>query len=166
VQSFPFSAPPASLLDKDSTRRKLAQGHLPWDISPDQEREPISSIVRDCWNGNPILRPSATFIAQGVLDILVRKLVGAPPALFIPHDVLLAVKERVLQGISDRKSGTEQAISIDPKDVRILRKSADSSVDTVSSFLLGAAILHGLIPAHMYDHGNADEDIEPHDEGM
>lgn len=110
----------------------------------------------DCWNPNPTLRPSAVFVAQTLLDVLVRELVQAPPAPVTPHDVLVVVKERVLRGIRCKKEGIAQVSAIDPDDVRILRQSADLSIDPISSFLLGTAILHGLMDP-MYDQGDIED---------
>lgn len=167
VGGFPFSTPPPAAEDKSHIRRKLAEGALPWDIDGSQEMDHIYSIVRDCWNANPTLRPSAAFVSQTLLDIVVRELVPASPAIFIPHNTLYAIKERVLEGIKGKKEGTTQLLPIVPDDVRILRQSADLGIDPVSSYLLGAAILCGLIPAHLYDQV-VDEytSIEPHPEGM
>jgi hypothetical protein len=156
VQSFPFSTPPKAAQDKSLIRKKLAEGNLPWDISLSQEADRYS-IVRDCWNPNPTLRPSAAFVAQIMLDILVRELVQAPSAPVAPHDVLVAIKERVSRGIRCKKEGNAQVSVIDPEDVRILRQSADLSIDPISSFLLGTAKLYDLIPEPTYDQGDIDE---------
>ena len=164
--SFPFSTPPPAPEDKNPIRKKLAEGALPWDINDSQRADHVYSIVRDCWNANPTLRPSAAFVSQTLLDIVVRELVPASPAIVAPHNVLHAVKEQVLEGIKGKKEGTTQMPAIVPDEVRMLRQSADLSIDPVSSYLLGAAILCGLIPAHMYDQV-VDEyaSIEPHPEG-
>lgn len=168
VGSFPFSTPPPAPEDKNPIREKLAKGALPWDINGSQRADQIYSIVRDCWNVNPILRPSAAFVAQTILDIVVRELLPASPPTLPPHDILHAIKERVLQGIKDKKEGSKQeSQTINSDDVRTLRQSADLSIDPVSSYLLGTAILYGLIPVHMYD--QVDDEyafIEPNPEGM
>ena len=143
---------------------KLAEGILPWDISRGQEADQIYPIVRDCWNANPVLRPSAAFVAQTILDIVVRDLVPGSPAAVVPHSTLYVIKERVLEEIRYKKEGKKHESIIIPDEARTLRQSADLNVDPVSSYLLGAAILYGLIPMH--DQDNVEyASIELHPEG-
>ena len=163
VGTFPFSTPPPAPEDKTPIRKRLAEGILPWDISPRQEADQIYPIIRDCWNANPVLRPSAAFVAQTILDIVVRDLVPGSPATVVPHNILHGIKERVLEAIRTKKEGKKHEPII-PDDARTLRQSADLSVDPVSSYLLGAAILYGLIPMHEQDDVE-DFSIELHPEG-
>lgn len=81
----------------------------------------------------------------------------------MPHSILHAIKERVLEKIKYKKEGKKYE-PITPDDARTLRQSADSSVDPVSSYLLGAAILYGLIPMHEQDDVEY-ASIELHPEG-
>jgi len=168
VQSFPFATPPSEDQDINHVRQKLAGGTLPWDVLETQNTDPIYSVIRDCWNADPALRPSASFVTQTLLDHLVRNLVGAPPVTETPYDILLTVKERVHQRIQSRMRDKEQGNDINPDDVKILRQSADVDVDPVSCFLLGDAIFRHLIPAHMYDEGDIEYSVEAAagDEGM
>jgi hypothetical protein len=122
----------------------------------------------DCWNANPTLRPPAAFVAQTLLDLVVRESVHLPPTttVSVPQNVMHAIKTRVSEAIKNEKGGNKEATGIDPHDARILRQSADLNVDPVSSFLLGAAILYGLIPLHVYDQGDPGyASIEPDPEG-
>jgi len=80
----------------------------------------------------------------------VRDLVPGSPAVVVSHSILYAIKERVLEEIRYKKEGKKHE-SIIPDEARTLRQSADLSVDPVSSYLLGAAILYGLIPMHDQD---------------
>ena len=81
----------------------------------------------------------------------------------MPHSILHGIKERVLEAIRTKKEGKKHEPII-PDDARTLRQSADLSVDPVSSYLLGAAILYGLIPMHEQDDVE-DFSIELHPEG-
>ena len=146
--SFLFSTPPPAPEDKSSVRNRLAEGILPWDISRGQEADQIFPIVWDCWNVNPVLRPSAAFVAQTILDIVVRDLVPGSPATVVPHSILYVIKERVLEQIRYKKEGKNHE-SIIPDEARMLRQSADLSVDPISSYLLGAAILYGCMTKTM-----------------
>lgn len=92
-----------------------------------------------------------------------RDLVPGSPATVVPHSILRAVKERVLEEIRYKKEGKKHEPII-PDDARTLRQSADFSVDPVSSYLLGAAILYGLIPMHEQDDVEY-ASIELHPEG-
>jgi hypothetical protein len=97
----------------------------------------------------------------------VRNLLGAPPVIGTTQGNLLAIKEGVNQAIKARNEGSGREIGINPDDVKILRQSADLNVDPVSCFLLGDAIFHRLIPAHMYDEGDIEYGAETGgDEGM
>ena len=163
VGTFPFSTPPPAPEDKSPIRKRLAEGILPWDISHGQEADQIYPIIRDCWSANPVLRPSAAFVAQTILDIVVRDLVPGSSATVVPHGILYAIKERVLEQIGYKKVGKKHE-PITPDDARMLRQSADLSIDPVSSYLLGAAILYGLIPMHEQDDVEY-ASIELHPEG-
>ncbi|TDL17277.1 hypothetical protein BD410DRAFT_843728 [Rickenella mellea] len=135
--------------DKAFIRQRLADGSLPWG---DQQREDgsddIYAIVGECWNASPALRPSASYVAQTLLEIVARHTAKTPerdPIVSPEH------KQRVLEVIRASRDG-KRGEHIAMGSVVALRRSVERDMDPVSSFLLGAAIWYELPPGGVHEY--------------
>lgn len=136
--------------ENSKIREQLKRGQQPWGSNKMSGTDwgEVASIIQECWNPIPTLRPPAIFIAQRLLDVYTQHCASPdiPLANSSPsqdHEKLRDAKTRcqtLVQHIRSSKTKNTSLDKLTVVDFQILLESNQEIFDPITSYLIGAAI--------------------------
>jgi hypothetical protein len=138
----------------------LAKGKTPFGSDNPKYKKKLSasiwSIINVCCNPNPLLRPSATYVTQLLLEVISAQAttIEAAPTDFLDLESTNMAKKRVLFIVQARRSDISNQrndMQASQEDITLLQTAVEKLTDPIASFLLGAAIWHKVVPVSMYE---------------
>lgn len=136
--------------EKSDIREQLKSGQQPWGSNRMSGIDwgDVASIIQECCNPIPTLRPPAIFIAQRLLDVYTQHCASSDIPLASSsssqdHEKLRDAKTRcqaLVQHIRTSKTKNAGLDKLSVVDFQILLEGNQEIFDPITSYLIGAAI--------------------------
>jgi len=159
---FPFQLRAEAIQeDRINEFRQQFREQLPWGDHSMNEAEwgECVSIISQCWETTPTLRPSSARLAQQLVGVYTRLCARSAEPLassspLLPNGDLPAIRKRcweLVEFTRKQKNPPSSKEKLSTIDFRILLEKTEGEFDPLSSFLVGAAIWQQVMDFNDWD---------------
>jgi len=164
-------------------RTRLANGEVPGSLDGSTEDDELWTVIESCWNKDPLLRPTATFVAESLLNCLMRFSISEDERSSgirtqeqdtkePDNSALTELQSISMQAIMEARRLNEKSTIFKQSELRLKEHEFESlvdeekSADPVHSFIIGAIVFWNLGGPDLGDNDEAFLGICHDEEGL